>query len=92
MRDAYFDILGLFNQLLTVTQSCKTDKEVNPEAVRSHGIRLMQAIKHSFPWANLTPTVHQMAAHNWELFTYRYLKVCCDVISVLLFIKRRIKY
>lgn len=71
MRDAYFTILGLFNQMLTVTQSCKVNKEVDPEAVRSLGIRLMQEIKQSFPWAFLTPTVHQMAAHNWELFMYR---------------------
>ena len=42
--------------------------KVNPEEVKDVGYELMIFHKQSFPWAMISPSVHQMCAHSWELF------------------------
>ena len=38
------------------------------EMVKQVGQDLMVHYKTSFPWAMISPSVHQMCAHSWELF------------------------
>ena len=39
-----------------------------PGKVKELGISLMLFHKQNFPFAIISPTVHQMCAHSWELF------------------------
>ena len=68
LRNAYFDMLTKFNQLLSITQNISIDKIAIPEKVQELGQSLMVHVKQSFPWAMITPSVHQMCANSWELF------------------------
>ena len=67
-RDKFYTLLSKFNVLLSITQHVDPQNVVDPEAVRRVGYDLMVFFKQSFPWAMLTPSVHQMCAHSWELF------------------------
>ena len=63
-RDKFNTLLSKFNVLLSVTQHVDPQNVVDPEAVRRVGYDLMVFFKQSFPWAMLTPSVHQMCAHS----------------------------
>ena len=67
-RVAFSKLLGLFNIMLSITQRCDYSKLVIPEKVQSLGTKLMLFHKSSFPFAFLSPTVHQMCGHSHELF------------------------
>ena len=41
---------------------------VNVEKIKLLGQDRMIHYKRLFPWAMISPSVHQMAAHSWELF------------------------
>lgn len=45
-------------------------KIADPVQVFELGRRLMLHHKISFPWAVISPSVHMMAAHSWQLFVY----------------------
>ena len=72
-RDNYMILLSKLNVFLSITQAV-TSKKVNPEKLKILGIELMCHIKSSFldergnPWIMISPSVHQMCAHSWELF------------------------
>ena len=72
-KTAYTQLLSYFNQMLSVTLSV-TDKIVNIKKVRQLGIDLMHHTKSAFldnrsrPWIMITPSVHQLCAHAWQLF------------------------
>ena len=61
-------LLSKLNILLSVTQHVDESKKVDPEKVKDVGYDLMIFYKQSFPWAILSPSVHQMCAPSWGLF------------------------
>ena len=67
-QSAYSELLSNFNKMLSLTQQSDVTKVVNVEMVRILGQNLMVHFKQSFPFAMISPSVHQMAAHSWELF------------------------
>lgn len=67
-RTAFSKLLSMFNIMLSITQQCDVSKVVNYEKVQSLGTELMLFHKEAFPFAFLSPTVHQMCAHSHELF------------------------
>ena len=67
-RTAFSKLLGLFNIMLSITQQSDVSKVVNYEKVQSLGTKLMLFHEESFPFAYITPTIHQMCAHSHELF------------------------
>ena len=54
--------------MLSVTQQCDRVSLAIPERVRQLGLSLMTFHKQRFPFPMITPSVHQMCAHLWELF------------------------
>ena len=54
--------------MLTITQQCDITKIVKVDMVRQLGLDLMVHYKQSFPFAMISPSVHMMSAHSWELF------------------------
>lgn len=68
-RLAFSELLGYFNKMLTITQQSDSSKVVIPGMVQKLGQDLMVHYKTHFPFAMLTPSIHQMCAHSWELFT-----------------------
>ena len=66
-RDAFLELLKYFNKMLTVVQNA-SHKCVNIDKVKYLGIDLMRHLKQNFPWAVISQSVHQMAAHAWDLF------------------------
>ena len=54
--------------MLHVTQQSDISKIVKPDMVKELGITLMKHLKEQFPFAMISPSVHQMCAHSWELF------------------------
>ena len=61
-------LLSLFNKMLSVTQRCDISMVAIPEKVTKLGTALMVHIKEAFPFAIISPSVHQMAAHYGQLF------------------------
>ena len=47
-------------------------KTVKVQKVKQLGIDLMVSFRRNFPFAIISPSVHQMAAHSWELFRMNY--------------------
>ena len=67
-REMFENLLGYFNKILAVTQRCDNTMIADHVKVKHLGADPMIHFKRSFPWAMLTPSVHQMAAHSWQLF------------------------
>ena len=67
-RESYAELLSYFNKMLSLTQQCDVTKVVKVDMVRNLGLDLMVFYKQKFPFAMLSPSVHQMCAHSWELF------------------------
>ena len=67
-RDAYRKLLQLYNMVLSVCQSVDPAKKAVPSEVKALCHELMIFEKTKFPWAMLSPSIHSMCAHNWELF------------------------
>ena len=65
-REGYSELLQKFNIICTVVQ--QVQNKVDPAKVRALGHDLMVFHKETFPWAMISPTVHTMCAHYWELF------------------------
>ena len=61
-------LLSYFNQMLSITQNSDASKVAIFEKVQELGQCLMLHHKRSFTFAMISPSVHQMAAHAWELF------------------------
>ena len=55
--------------MLSITQSSDIYRVVDVEKAKALGKELMIHYKRSFPWAMISPSVHQMASHSWELFS-----------------------
>ena len=54
--------------MLSITQHVDNHKIAIPENIKALGTMLMMHHKQAFPFAAISPTVHQMCAHAWELF------------------------
>ena len=54
--------------MLAITQQTDMAKIVIIDRVKSLGTDLMVHYKQSFPWAMISPSIHQMCGHSWELF------------------------
>ena len=68
-REAFSTLLGYFNKVLSITQRVDPSfGRVNPEKFKKLSYALMIYHKQSFPWGMISPSVHQMCAHSWELF------------------------
>ena len=67
-RSNFQTLLSYFNRILSITQHCDESKSVNPQKLKDLGLDLMLHHRRSFGFARISPTVHQMAAHAWELF------------------------
>jgi hypothetical protein len=67
-QDSFSTLLSKFNILLSINQHVDVSKKVDPDKVKEVGYGLMIFHKQTFPWAMLSPSVHQMCAHAWELF------------------------
>lgn len=67
-RSFFSELLSFFNKILTITQQCDPTKIVSVEMVKQLGQDLMVHYKRSFPFAMISPSVHMMAAHSWQLF------------------------
>ena len=67
-RENFGELLSYFNKILIVTQRTEQTKKVNIQQLKQLGIELMACYRNYFPWAYMSPSVHQMAAHAWELF------------------------
>lgn len=67
-RHNYNILLCLFNKMLTIIQSCNTTLTAIPNKVQELGTALMVHIKEAFPFAVISPSIHQMAAHSGQLF------------------------
>ena len=65
-RENFAILLSYFNKIITVSQQC--DRMVIPERVKELGLALMLHHKQTFPFAVISPSVHQMCVYNWELF------------------------
>ena len=67
-RQKFHTLLCFFNKMLSVNQSCDTNKIAIPNKVQELGTALMVHIKEAFPFAVISPSIHQMAAHSGQLF------------------------
>ena len=67
-RDAYRKLLQLYNMVLSVSQTVDPSKRAIPTEVKALCQELMMFEKTSFPWSMLSPSIHSMCGHNWELF------------------------
>ena len=54
--------------ILAVTQRCDNTMIADHVKVKHLGADLMIHFKRYFPCTMLTPSVHQLAAHSWQLF------------------------
>lgn len=59
----------MFNIVLSVSQHVDSSKITDPTKVMILTQDLMIFHKVSFPWAYISPTVHSMCGHNWQLFS-----------------------
>ena len=62
-------IQSYFNKILSITQQSDASKIVKVDMVKQLGQDLMVHYKQHFPFAMISPSVHQMCAHSWELFS-----------------------
>ena len=85
-RDNFDMLLGFFNRILSITQRCNSTMIAIPEKVTKLGITLMVHIKEAFPFAMITPSVHQMAAHSGQLFELTEGK---SIAGCLLVVKKK---
>ena len=67
-RENFSILLSKYNIMLSLTQQVNSSKTVDPLKVKEVGYDLMIFLRQSFDWAMITPSVHQMCAHSWELF------------------------
>ena len=67
-RAAFSQLLQLYNMVLTVCQTVDPLKTAIPSEVSSLCQELMVFEKTHFPWAQISPSVHSMCAHNPALF------------------------
>ncbi len=67
-REAFAKLLSYFNIMLSITQQTDPSKIVDPDRVKEAGLKLMLHYKQNFPFAMISPSIHQMCAHSWELF------------------------
>ena len=67
-RINYNVFLGQMNVCLAVSENADTSKTVDVKAFQKHCFDTMIHIALHFPWVRVSPSVHQMLAHNWELF------------------------
>ena len=67
-RENFEMLLSFFNRLLSVTQRCDSNMIAILEKVTKLGTALVVHIKEAFPFAMISPSVHQMAAHSGQLF------------------------
>ena len=65
-REAFHTLLGYFNKMLSITQQSDLTRTVKVEVVKQLGLDLMIHYKTGFPWAMISPSVHQMCAHSGE--------------------------
>ena len=65
-RENYCHLLKQINAMLYINQQCKCVVDV--QKVKELGVNFMLVTTQNFPWVYLPPSVHQMAAHSWELF------------------------
>ena len=68
-RVAFAELLSYFNKMLSITQQCDITRIVKIDMVKQLGQQLMVFYKQNFPFAMISPSVHQMCAHSWELFS-----------------------
>ena len=61
-------LLAMLNVCLSVVESVDVEKKVFVEGFKNHCYETMVHIVVPFPWVFITPNVHQMLAHCWELF------------------------
>ena len=70
-RENFSVLLRDLNIMLRVTQSTK--KGVHTTKLRQLGIDIMSHVRSAFldhlgqPWINITPSLHAMCAHSWQL-------------------------
>ncbi|CAL4126706.1 unnamed protein product, partial [Meganyctiphanes norvegica] len=55
--------------MLSITQQCDMTRIVKVDMVKQLGQQLMVFYKQNFQFAMISPSVHQMCAHSWELFS-----------------------
>ena len=67
-RENYSILLAQMNVCLSVSESVDTSKSLNADKLKIHCHETMLYITLHFPWVRITPSVHQMLAHTWELF------------------------
>ena len=67
-RIAFSKLLQMFNMVLSVSQHVDSSKTANPMRVKELCQELKIFYKTKFPWAMLSPSVHSMCGHIWELF------------------------
>lgn len=67
-RENFSILLGQFNVCLAVSESVEKDRAVNIENFKQHCYDTMLHLCLHFPWVRISPSTHQMLAHNWELF------------------------
>ena len=67
-REAYAVLLSYINKMLSVTQQSDQSKIAIPDIVQKLELVLVLYHKTAFPFAMITPSIHQMCAHSWELF------------------------
>eukprot|EP00112_Aurelia_sp_Birch-Aquarium-sp1_P004598 Seg1522.2 transcript_id=Seg1522.2/GoldUCD/mRNA.D3Y31 product="Major antigen" protein_id=Seg1522.2/GoldUCD/D3Y31 len=67
-RHNFSILLGQLNVCLAVSESVDQSQTVNIERFRNHCYDTMIHLAIHFPWVKVSPSVHQMLAHNWQLF------------------------
>ena len=65
-REYYEMFLHKMNIFIAVSQ--QVGQIVDPIKVKELGYEIMCFVKDAFPFVMFVPSVHQMLAHNWELF------------------------
>ena len=58
----------MLNKNLSCLQHCDQSKRVRSDKVRELGKKIMLFHREKFAFAKITPTLHQMCAHTFELF------------------------
>ena len=67
-RENFSILLGMLNVCLSVVESVDVGKKVFVDRFKNHCYETMVHIVVHFPWVFITPSVHQMLAHSWQLF------------------------
>lgn len=78
-KNNFKKFIGDINVLLSVCSST-SKKCVNTEMIRQLGIEIMSHLRTKFldnrgqPWVVISPSLHQMCAHSWQLFQISFPK------------------